>query len=163
MHKSIFFKQIFADRWFIWFISISIFVAVALFGYIQHSLVEMGSTAYRGDRTVSRMENSIHVNSPVPNQVVRSPFNIFGEAKGTWFFEASFPIKFLDDDGNVIKIAIATAQSDWMTEDFVPFTSRVDFSVGGSVRGKVVFQKDNPSGLPENDYSYSVPVVFSSE
>ena len=33
----------------------------------------------------------IRVDAPRPNQVIQSPLTVKGEARGAWFFEASFP------------------------------------------------------------------------
>lgn len=44
-------------------------------------------------------EKEVIVFSPQPNQVIESPLMVEGEAKGYWFFEASFPIRILDEQG----------------------------------------------------------------
>ncbi len=102
----------------------------------------------------------ITVASPRPNQTVSSPLKLEGSARGFWFFEASFPVKLLDKDGNVIAQAIAQAKDDWMTEDFVPFEAELLFSDPGAGKGTLVLQKDNPSGLPENDDELRIPISF---
>lgn len=104
----------------------------------------------------------IQLDSPRPNTQVSSPLTIKGKARGTWFFEASFPIKLIDDQGIVIGNAIATAQGEWMTEDFVPFTASLSFTPTKSIKGKLILQKDNPSGLPENDNSLEIPLLLTS-
>src|SRR3989339_1424546 len=70
----------------------------------------------------------IHISSPRPNQAVQSPLVITGEARGYWFFEASFPIVLTDWDGLIIGQGIAQAKSDWMTADFVPFEATLAFT-----------------------------------
>ncbi|MCR4311472.1 MAG: Gmad2 immunoglobulin-like domain-containing protein, partial [Candidatus Taylorbacteria bacterium] len=70
----------------------------------------------------------IHLNYPRPNQEVLSPLVVTGEARGTWFFEASFPVMLTDWDGRIIAQGIATAKSDWMTADFVPFEATLIFN-----------------------------------
>ena len=54
----------------------------------------------------------------------------------------------------------AQAQSDWMTEEFVPFKAMLEFSAPTTATGTLVLEKDNPSGLPENADSLIVPVKF---
>jgi len=98
--------------------------------------------------------------NPRPNQTITSPLFIKGEARGYWFFEASFPIKLLDADGKEIASAIAQAKSDWMTEDFVPFEVVLQFTNPDIKEGTLVFKKDNPSGLVENDDELIIPVNF---
>ncbi|HEY4501746.1 MAG TPA: Gmad2 immunoglobulin-like domain-containing protein [Candidatus Paceibacterota bacterium] len=91
---------------------------------------------------------------------VASPITITGTAKG-WYFEASFPVEVRNASGTILAQGPAQAQSDWMVDAFVPFTITLSFSAQpASSTGTVVFHKDNPSGLPENDESLTIPVVF---
>lgn len=107
-------------------------------------------------------QDLIKITSPRPNQIIESPFQITGEARGYWFFEASFPIKLYDGKGNLLGIAIAQAQDEWMTEGFVPFRANLKFSFSATQKGNLVLEKDNPSGLPEKDDELRVPIVFKS-
>jgi hypothetical protein len=91
---------------------------------------------------------------------VTSPIQITGKARGPWFFEASFPIALVDEDGTQLAIAIATAQGEWMTTEFVPFTATLLYASSTRGPAKLVFMKDNPSGMPEFDDSLVVPVVL---
>lgn len=102
----------------------------------------------------------IRINNPRPGQSIISPLEISGEARGHWFFEADFPIRIFDEDGKELGSAIATAESEWMTEDFVSFTSLLEFSLPNTKKGNLMLEKDNPSGLPEFDDYLRVPVVF---
>ncbi len=102
----------------------------------------------------------IRVNTPQPEQVITSPLLVEGEARGTWFFEGDFPVKLLDENDNVMAIAIAQAQSEWMTEDFVSFRVEIEFSKPFTNRGTLVLEKDNPSGLPEHADELRVPIFF---
>lgn len=103
----------------------------------------------------------IRINNPRPNQTITSPLVIEGEARGFWFFEGDFPIKLLDEGGGVIATGIAQAQSEWMTEDFVVFSAEIEFATPESGKGTLILERDNPSGLPENDESLRVPVKFA--
>ncbi|MBU1131570.1 Gmad2 immunoglobulin-like domain-containing protein [Patescibacteria group bacterium] len=102
----------------------------------------------------------IRINNPRPNQKVSSPIKIEGEARGYWFFEADFPIKLVDDHGNLISQGIANAQGEWMTEDFVPFTAELEFFDVSASNGRLILEKDNPSDLPENADQLIIPVDF---
>jgi len=84
---------------------------------------------------------------------------VTGEARGTWFFEASFPVKLLDARGNVIGTALAEAKGAWMTPHFVPFEARLKFTTR-SQSGTLVLEKDNPSGLPQHADSLSIGIRF---
>lgn len=105
-------------------------------------------------------QDVITITSPRPNQIVGSPLAITGSARGMWFFEASFPVRLLDENGDELASGIATAEGDWMTEDFVPFTAELEFLLSGNGKGTLILERDNPSGLPENDDSLIVPVEF---
>ena len=106
----------------------------------------------------------IRLTSPLPNSTVESPLTITGEARGYWYFEASFPVVLVDWDGRIIAQGIATAKDEWMTEEFVPFEATLTFVVDKNVysnRGALILQKDNPSGLPEYDDALEIPVLFA--
>ncbi|MDO8424740.1 MAG: GerMN domain-containing protein [bacterium] len=107
--------------------------------------------------------NLIRVSSPKPEEKVKTPLKISGEARGNWFFEASFPIKLLNEKEEVVGQAIAQAKEDWMTESFVPFEALIDFPPTLSGKGTLVFKKDNPSGLLEFDDELKIPVIFEPQ
>jgi hypothetical protein len=98
--------------------------------------------------------------SPLPNETVMSPLIVTGTARGTWYFEASFPVRLLDGNGTEIAITPAQAEGDWMTTDYVPFTALLEFAEPATPNGTLILQKDNPSGLPEHDASLEIPVMF---
>ena len=107
-------------------------------------------------------QNLIRVQKPRPNETIQSPLEIKGEARGHWFFEASFPVKLLDSEGQVLATGIAQALSDWMTEDFVLFEVKIEFQKPKTKKGLLILEKDNPSGLPENADELRIPVRFSN-
>lgn len=104
----------------------------------------------------------IKISNPRPNQEIESPIIIEGEARGFWFFEASFPVKIFDENNNLLGEIIAQAQSEWMTENFVPFHATLEFPTPSTKTGKLILEKDNPSGLPEHDDQLIIPVVFKN-
>jgi hypothetical protein len=106
------------------------------------------------------MNDSIVISSPLAGEEISSPVAIEGRAKGFWFFEASFPVKLVDANGSLIVQGIANAQGNWMTTDFVPFKTQLKFDAAKHKSGFLIFQKDNPSGLAEYDYSIRIPVTF---
>lgn len=106
-------------------------------------------------------QDLIRVDQPRPNTVIASPVTIRGEARGSWFFEASFPVQIIDENGVVIAEHYATAGGDWMTTDFVPFEATVTFAKPASIRGELVLKKDNPSDLRELDDELRIPIAFS--
>ncbi len=103
----------------------------------------------------------IRTNLPRPNTSVASPLLITGQARGNWFFEASFPIELHDENGNLLAEHYAEAQGEWMTTGFVLFTSTLTFtSPPPGTKGSLILRKDNPSGLPEHDDALVIPVRF---
>jgi len=125
---------------------------------------------------IASKQNLIVVYNPKPLVVVTSPLTVRGEARGPWYFEASFPVVLVDWDGRIIAESYASAQDDpedgsadgasWMTEDFVPFEGTVEFEMPEDIgdfskRGALIFRKDNPSGLPEYDDALEIPVLFA--
>lgn len=109
----------------------------------------------------SGIPNLITVTNPTQGQKVSSPLTITGEARGNWYFEASFPVEIRDSSGQVLAQASAQAKGDWMTTDFVPFRATLTFpaQTSGST-GTLILRKDNPSGDPARDQSISIPVTF---
>ncbi|MFH0947680.1 MAG: Gmad2 immunoglobulin-like domain-containing protein [Elusimicrobiota bacterium] len=116
-------------------------------------------------------DDLIRLDSPRPGQVIKTPLTITGEARGTWFFEASFPVILVNWDGLIIAQGIATAKSDpstglgvnWMTTEYVPFEAKLDFTIDKNTysnRGWLILKKDNPSGLPEHDNALEIPIIF---
>ncbi|MFH1462170.1 MAG: tryptophan-rich sensory protein [bacterium] len=108
-------------------------------------------------------ENLIQVEIPKVNEAVSSPLTIKGRARGFWFFEADFPIKLFDENGELLATAIARAQGEWMTEDFVSFEAELKFAAPKTEKGSLVLEKDNPSGLSEHADELRIPVVFAKE
>ncbi len=115
----------------------------------------------------SETSDLIHVqglssSSPYVYHTDQESVTFTGEARGVMYFEASFPVVVIDDIGTIVAEGIAQAQSDWMTENFVPFTTTLTVvDVPTTATGKILFKKDNPSGEPAYDYTYLVPVTFA--
>jgi hypothetical protein len=98
--------------------------------------------------------------SPQAGAEISTPLQITGEARGTWFFEADFPVYILNAQREVIAQGIAQAQDDWMTEDFIPFNAVINFSVSEKTEAMLILKKDNPSGLKENDDQIEIPITL---
>jgi hypothetical protein len=100
------------------------------------------------------------ISTPMTGQVVSSPLTVSGKAKGNWFFEANLPVTLKDEKGKILAQKGAQAQGDWMTTEYVNFTVVLEFQQPDTQYGVLLIEKDNPSGLPENDASYAIPVRF---
>jgi hypothetical protein len=110
----------------------------------------------------------ITIETPKERAVIESPLTLSGDARGQWYFEASFPVVLTNWDGLIIAEGFVTAENDWMTTDFVPFKGMLEFESPFKdgdpdfmKNGTLIFKKDNPSGLPENDAAYEIPIRFA--
>lgn len=110
----------------------------------------------------------IKLTSPAPFALVLTPLTLTGEARGRWFFEGSFPVTLMNWDGLIIAEGYVTADGEWITEEFVPFTGTLEFEspyTDGDPdfmkTGTLILHKDNPSGLPELDDALEIPIRFA--
>lgn len=152
-------------------ISVLIFLLIAIGAFLMNIKPVNGPELPATD-DIYEMEDKIDLIRNIdilPGDFIESPLTITGEARGYWYFEASFPVVLVNWDGLIIAQGIATAQDEWMTEDFVPFEVTLEFespvfeNAQGdhfSRRGALIFQKDNPSGLPEFDDALEIPIRF---
>ncbi|MDD4271187.1 MAG: GerMN domain-containing protein [Patescibacteria group bacterium] len=108
-----------------------------------------------------KQTGEISVAMPQPNQTISSPLIVEGLAIGNWYFEASFPIELIDGQGKILSQSHVQAQSDWMTENLVPFKGEINYQAAATTIGKLVFKNDNPSGLSQNEKKFEIPVVIS--
>jgi hypothetical protein len=106
-------------------------------------------------------DTSIIINNIINNQEVSNPITIEGSAEGNWFFEATFPVKLIDPDGNIISSTTARADTDWATTTFVNFTATLEYEKSTSTdRALIVLSNDNPSGDPAFSKSIFIPVIL---
>lgn len=118
------------------------------------------SPKYENGETENKKDEKIRLFDFEAGQTISSPLSIKGEAQGTWYFEASFPVRITDGNGNEIGLSYATALSDWMTEEFVEFESTINFTTPTTETGFLILEKDNPSGLPEHYDEIIIPIRF---
>lgn len=102
----------------------------------------------------------ITVSNPRPNQAVTSPLQLAGNARGSWFFEATAPVIVTDENGSELGQGFITAQGEWMTTDFLPYEGSVIFSPSSTSTGWMIFSNSNPSGLPENSKQLKIPIKY---
>lgn len=104
--------------------------------------------------------DSIFITTPTEGQVVANPLEVTGKAQGFWYFEGEFNVYVYDDAGEELGIGFATAEGDWMTEGYVPFTGQITFESPTTPGGRVVFKQSDPSGMQESLQEAMVPVSF---
>lgn len=113
------------------------------------------------DQTPSPVSTElITVSAPLPNQEIKSPFTVEGEARGPWFWEASFPVKVIDKNNKVVAETLGWAQGEWMTNEFVGFKAELSFAISEKTEATLVLEKSNASGLPENAQEIRIPVIL---
>lgn len=104
----------------------------------------------------------IRITAPRPAATVTSPLRITGEARGSWFFEASFPIHLEDAAGTRVATTVAQAQGEWMTSEFVPFQATLSIPPGVTGPATLILERDNPSGLPEHADALRLPLTIQA-
>jgi hypothetical protein len=145
------------------------FIALALGHVVKNTRPQPVLIAPKPDAIVlelskAKKDDLIMVESPRIGEKVTNPIVISGKARGTWFFEASFPIVVTNWDGLIIGEGFATAVGDWMTEEYVPFTATISYDVtkiGPYSRGTLILKKDNPSGEPRFDNALEYQINFT--
>ena len=100
------------------------------------------------------------IDNPQPHQIVKSPLKVTGKARGGWFFEGDFPITLYYGVGDDFVTTYATAQGDWMTDEFVDFTATIEFPPLYAEEGILELTKNNPSDIRELDSFVRIPVKF---
>lgn len=129
--------------------------------------------SFTEDTAIDDVNSLINVAAPASGAVITSPLQIVGEARGTWYFEADFPVELTDANGALLAQGVARAQGDpllpggsseanWMTEDFVQFTTVLTFDSPSTDTGTLIMRKSNPSGLPEQNSELRIPVRFAA-
>lgn len=133
------------------FILIILIILIFAFNFYQRYLTL---------KKIKDAENLIVIEYPKPYEKVENPLLIRGKARGYFFFEATFPIKIVDENGNVLKRDFIETKENWMTENFVSFEKYIKVDFGNVKRGFIILEKANPSGLKENQFELSIPVYF---
>lgn len=133
----------------------------------QEPETEEPTTGKEQAREVARtgeVAELVTVTSPEANFAIESPVMVSGTAPGYWFFEATAPVDIVNWDGLIIGQGYITAQSDWMTEDMVPFEGMVEYEFDSETSysdwGWVILSRSNASDLPENDAAVEIPVML---
>jgi len=146
-----------------------LFIMVMVFGLILVLIFVLSSNDEAVNQNANNNQNLnqsldadeiASVYSPKAYESVKSPIEVSGIARGNWFFEASFPVKLISADGEILAETYATAKADWMTEEFVPFEASIVYSSDESIAGRIILEKANPSDLPQYANSIEVPVYL---
>ncbi|MFA7309592.1 MAG: Gmad2 immunoglobulin-like domain-containing protein [Candidatus Paceibacterota bacterium] len=153
-----------------WVVVVLLFVVIAVLGYLLivtpapntgtvATTTGTGNSADIDTPGTTPLNSRVVVDAPRSGAAVFKTFTVTGKAPGPWYFEASFPVQVRDVNNAVVGRGLATALSDWMTTEDVAFKAdiTVDSYTGPAT---LVLMRDNPSGLPENDDSVSIPITI---
>ncbi len=106
------------------------------------------------------VETGLVVTGMKANDQISSPLKIKGYVNGGGWagFEGQVgTVKLLDNSGNEIASGVLTAVTDW-TKLPTNFESTITFSNSPSDQGTLLFSNENPSGMPDKDKHFSLPV-----
>jgi len=107
--------------------------------------------------------SGIDVFMPKANGEVTSPLEILGTVDGNgWIgFEGQVgTVKLVDNEGKELAFEILQATGEWM-QTSVNFKATLDFISLYEGEGKLIFNNENPSGLPENNREFILPVKIA--
>jgi hypothetical protein len=113
------------------------------------------------EQTTTSNPNQPTISTPKANTKVSNPLTIKGTAPSNWFFEGQLHIRLVDDKRNTIAGASGdeVTPGSWMEDKPVEFTGIINFKTTAK-SGYLIIENDNPSGLPENQKMYEIPVSF---
>ncbi len=146
--------------------ALALFVMLPLIGFVvgmnYQKTLSSATTANTDSPDMGYPKQMIIVDYPQPNDVISNPLTVTGKARGNWFFEGDFPVTLYCGtiDGPILVQYYATAQGEWTTEDFVEFSSTLEFPMICQETGFLELRRNNPSGLPNHNDKVYIPVRF---
>lgn len=114
---------------------------------------------------ISSIENStgLTITSPKANQEISSPLKISGSINGqgwTAFEAQAGTVDLLDAGKKTIASGVLSTTSEWTTLP-TNFETSIAFSAAAG-QGSLVFRNENPSGNPEMNKAFSLPVRIAA-
>ncbi len=112
--------------------------------------------------SVVTIQTGLVVETPKANDVVTSPLTISGYVNGNGWngFEGQVGgVTLMDADGKILAQGPLTAATEWTTTT-VNFATTLNFSKPSTQTGQLIFRNENPSGMPERDKQFILPVKF---
>src|SRR3989344_4642937 len=151
-----------------WGLAMLLFIVILVLAYFLFAMpAPQPSDSNNGTPTttpvtvarVGTLSEKVVIVAPAAGATVQSNFTVSGQAPGNWYFEASFPIEVRDMSGNQLLQLPAQAEGEWMTTELVAFSVSITVSnyTGPAL---LILHRDNPSALPENDSSVTIPIVI---
>lgn len=109
-------------------------------------------------------ETSLQILSPKSGEIIGSPLTISGSVNGDGWsgFEGQVgTVKLLDENGQELAFGILKATTEW-TSLPTQFEAILNFTSPKAQNGKLVFANENPSGLPEKNKTFALPVSIKA-
>lgn len=106
--------------------------------------------------------SGIEITSPKENSEISSPLEIQGVAYWGGFEGQAGTVKLYDNNGNLLGTAILTATSDTWTSTPITFKTTLIFRSDKDQLGALIFHNENPSGLPQYDTQFVLPVKIKA-
>jgi len=117
---------------------------------------------YQNNIVIKEEIKGIKIFTPIPNETISSPLKINGIVNGDgWIgFEVQVGIvRLFDNNYNELAIGILTAVGDWMKAK-IDFETELEFEIPDISDGYLVFYNENPSGEPERNKTFILPIKF---
>lgn len=118
------------------------------------------------ERMVNKVSENkdIIINSPKKEELISSPLVITGQVNGNGWsgFEGQVgTVKLLGSNAEILGTAILEPTTDWMRLP-TKFKAILVFASAKEQNGMLVFKNENPSGMPENDTEFKLPVKIGN-
>lgn len=119
-----------------------------------YKLVYMG-----GNEKLITETDDIRLEKLAPNDSVKKNFQIIGEGKSEWFFEANVAIEAYSPNGNKIDTFTGTEAPDRQSsKGYIPFTAMIDLSDYSGDQVVLKFVKTDYADVPEPDEIITLPL-----
>ncbi len=139
-------------------LAVAIIAGLAVLGYQKFKLA-----APLAQVPVVTPQEGLVVNTPTAHATVLSPLVVSGyiDGKNRWTgFEGQVgTVRLLDDNGDLLTMGILTATTDWMQFP-TSFSTTLTFPAPVTAVGTLVFKNENPSGMPDYEREFILPVKF---
>ncbi len=138
-------------------LAVAIVVGLSVLSYQKFKLANIPAPV------VVTPQTGLIVDTPQENATVTSPLVVSGHIDGTEYwtgFEGQVgTVRLLDGNGNLLVLGILTATTDWMQLP-TSFSTTLIFTTPTTSIGTLVFKNENPSGMPEREKQFILPINF---
>lgn len=102
----------------------------------------------------------VTISGITPGMEINSPLSVSGTIPGNWMFEAQTTMELRTAGSEIITSTTIDTQADWQTTEQIPFSGQLTFQSPDAILGYIYIQKSNPSGIPNNQETFSWPIRF---